>query len=243
MPALRHDRSGDETEGQEHAARPLEMPSVPEAVYGADAVDLRVFAYPTACVASGDLPDLQQQKGSFDAPDTADARWQFENRMVPYASATNCFVSQPLSLGAFDRSIGAFGILDSNSGPMAVAEIELGEVAVQVLLAYVEIATVNATLQEREKAFHGIGMGFDAIIELARPFLSTMINCVVTGKALTDAAVGAQLVSHQPTLGVCGAIMVSFTAIGPWWTSGIAVLIGWGINEWEARKIRARVVC
>jgi hypothetical protein len=39
------------------------------------------------------------------------------------------------------------------------------------------------------------------------------------------------------------AIAVSFTPIGPWWAIAIAVLIGWGMNEWEARKIKARVIC
>jgi hypothetical protein len=39
------------------------------------------------------------------------------------------------------------------------------------------------------------------------------------------------------------ALTVRYTPLGPWWVCGIAILIGWGINEWEARKIRSRVVC
>jgi hypothetical protein len=60
----------------------------------------------------------------------------------------------------------------------------------------------------------------------------------------------AQLTEHHCRHGTwlfvgaaAAAIIVSLTPIGPWWTSGVAVLVGWGINEWEARKIRARVVC
>src|SRR5262245_17374027 len=44
-------------------------------------------------------------------------------------SATSCLVRQPFALGAFDRAIGTLTILDANGGPVAVPEIELGEIS------------------------------------------------------------------------------------------------------------------
>ena len=43
----------------------------------------------------------------------------------------SCFVGEPLALGADDRAIGAGQIVDTERDPVAVAEIELGRVAVQ----------------------------------------------------------------------------------------------------------------
>ena len=41
---------------------------------------------------------------------------------------------------------------------MAVAEIKLGQIAVQVGFADVLVFTVNSALQDREKTFNGIGV-------------------------------------------------------------------------------------
>lgn len=37
------------------------------------------------------------------------------------------------------------------------------------------------------------------------------------------------------------ALVVAFAPVGPWWTIVGALCIGYAINEWEARKIRARI--
>jgi hypothetical protein len=35
-------------------------------------------------------------------------------------------------------------------------------------------------------------------------------------------------------VGAVGAVAVmTFTNIGPWWTLGIAVVVGWAVNAWE----------
>ena len=113
-------------------------------------------------------------------------------------SATSCLVGQPLALGGPDRAIGAFAILNTEGGSVAVPEVKLGEVAVKMLLADVEVTTVNAAFQEREKAFDGIGMRHDAVNELARPFFLAVVHGVMTRKVSPDATIGMQLVSHQP---------------------------------------------
>jgi len=42
-------------------------------------------------------------------------------------------------------------------------------------------------------------------------------------------------------VGAVGAVAVmTFTNIGPWWTLGIAVVVGWAVNAWE-RVVRKRI--
>jgi hypothetical protein len=43
-------------------------------------------------------------------------------------------------------------------------------------------------------------------------------------------------------IGALGAVAVMmFTNIGPWWTLGIALAVGWAVNAWEHRNIRKRI--
>jgi hypothetical protein len=68
-----------------------------------------------------------------------------------WPSATNCSVHQPLARGADQGAIGPLCVLDPEFGTIGVAEIELGQIAVQMGFTYVEVAPVNATLQDREE--------------------------------------------------------------------------------------------
>jgi hypothetical protein len=58
-----------------------------------------------------------------------------------------------------------------------VSEVKFGEVAVQVRLADVKIAAVDAALQDREVAFDGIGVGVAANI-----FLDAVSDYFMAGK-------------------------------------------------------------
>jgi hypothetical protein len=116
--------------------------------------------------------------------------------------AINCSVSQSLADCAANRSISPILVIDAQGDPVTVTEVEFREVTVKVLLADVEVTAVNAALQDREEALNGVGVRLGAIPKLARPFLSSVIHGVVTGKALADASVSAKFISHQPTLGV-----------------------------------------
>src|SRR6516162_7656554 len=78
-------------------------------------------------------------------------------------SATSCFVGQPLTLDALDRAISTSGIVNTKSDSVAIAEIELGEVAVKVRLADVEITPVDPAFQQREEAFDGVDVCFHTV--------------------------------------------------------------------------------
>src|SRR6516165_10196669 len=72
-------------------------------------------------------------------------------------------VGQPLADNPAQRPVGAFHVVNTESDAVTVAEIELGEIPMQMILADVEIAAVYAALEEREEAFHSIGVRFAAV--------------------------------------------------------------------------------
>lgn len=66
-------------------------------------------------------------------------------------------VHQALALRAFDRSNGAFNIAAAERNPVIVAEVELRQIPMQVLLAAVLIDAIHAAFEDREVAFDRIG--------------------------------------------------------------------------------------
>jgi hypothetical protein len=67
-------------------------------------------------------------------------------------------VGQPLADRAQQRRLGAHGVVHAQPDPVVVAEIELGEVAVEVLLAAVLVDALHAPLGDREVAFRRVGV-------------------------------------------------------------------------------------
>jgi len=142
-------------------------------------------------------------------------------------SATSCFVCQPFAFGTPDRAIGAFGVLNSGCGSVTIPKIAFGEIPMQVLLADVEIATVNAAFEDREEAFDGIRMCLNAVIELARPFFRAVIHSIVCSKLTTDATIGAKLIGHQPAisgLGPHSSVSVACNGVSGVWGPGAGAL-------------------
>ena len=70
----------------------------------------------------------------------------------------SCFVRQPLALRAEDGAISAGLIVDAEADPVVVSEIEFGRVAVQVRFADVEIAAVDAALEDRKEILDRVGV-------------------------------------------------------------------------------------
>jgi hypothetical protein len=116
--------------------------------------------------------------------------------------STSRSVGQPLADDASDRALGARYVINAELCAVAVTEIKLGQIAMQMGFADVEVAAVNPALEDREEPLDGIGVCFDTIRKLARPLLFSVVHCIVSGKALADAAIGAQFVGHQPALGI-----------------------------------------
>ena len=84
--------------------------------------------------------------------------------LVPLALARrsmSCFVGEPTALRTLQAQRSAGGIVHAKLFAMAVAEIKLGQIAMQVGFADVLIHAVNAAFKDREETFNGVG-GDDA---------------------------------------------------------------------------------
>jgi len=68
-------------------------------------------------------------------------------------ASTNCSVGQPLAFGADDGEVGALPVVNAQFDPVRVAEIELGQVAVQMGFRHLEVDAVDAALEDAEVAF------------------------------------------------------------------------------------------
>ena len=92
------------------------------------------------------------------------------------ASRTYRFVSQPLTHDALQRDVGALFIFDPESLPVAVSEIELGHIAMQVALCAVLVDALHAALEDAEEAFDRVR------VDLATALLAaTVVDVLVVG--------------------------------------------------------------
>ena len=66
---------------------------------------------------------------------------------------------QPLAVDTSQRAVHAGLIVVPRLDPVAVAEVKFREVAVQMSLGHMEIAAINAPLQDAEVAFDRVREG------------------------------------------------------------------------------------
>src|SRR3954471_18202723 len=104
-------------------------------------------------------------------------------------------IGEPLSNDAAQHAAGAFYVINTERDALIVAEIELGEIPLQVLLADVMVDAVDTALQYREVALNGIGVGVAANV-----FLGGVINGLVAREALAGFQVDSALIGAQMRL-------------------------------------------
>ena len=112
-------------------------------------------------------------------------------RFSSSASDTNRFIGQPPADDTTMRDLGAHVIFDTSWLPVAVAEIKLGHVAVQVALGAMLIDATHAALEDREVAFDGIGVDVGVLAVhvgclLARTIAARQLPTVRAGRHPTD---------------------------------------------------------
>jgi hypothetical protein len=64
--------------------------------------------------------------------------------------AVRLFIGEPLALGALHSNGGSLRIVDAEPKAVGIPKVELGQVAVQVLLAAVLVHAFHAALEDRE---------------------------------------------------------------------------------------------
>src|SRR5690348_3861739 len=67
-------------------------------------------------------------------------------------------IGQPLASDPLERDVGALVVGVAKAGPMREAEIKLSDVALQMRFADVVVSPIQATLENAEERFDGIGM-------------------------------------------------------------------------------------
>jgi hypothetical protein len=106
-------------------------------------------------------------------------------------------IGEPLADDASNRAFGASIIVDAEGGAIAVPEIELGKVAVKVLLAAMLIDAFHPAFEDGKEAFDGVGRYHTAIIGFADIFLLAVVDALVAGEALADIAVSVGFIRYQ----------------------------------------------
>jgi len=80
------------------------------------------------------------------------------DRVVDGLLATSSFVGEPLALCADERAVGASFVVDAELDAVVVAEIEFGQIPINVFPIDVLIDTDQAALEDGEEAFERVGM-------------------------------------------------------------------------------------
>src|SRR5580693_7722031 len=79
-------------------------------------------------------------------------------RLLPYGlSVISCSISKPLADDTLHRSRGTFHVIYAEPNAIAIAEIVLGEITMQMLLAAMLVDALHAALENREIAFNRVG--------------------------------------------------------------------------------------
>ena len=106
----------------------------------------------------------------------------------------SCFISEPTPLRALQCALCAGGIVNAKLLAIAVAEIELRQIAMQVRLADVLIDAINAALQDREKALDRVGVNIAAHI-----LVVAVRDGAVRSKIPADAGKRRRFIGHEMT--------------------------------------------
>src|SRR3954454_18317655 len=118
--------------------------------------------------------------------------------MLTHSFPINRSVGQSLPLHAEQHRLCASAIVNAKRDAVVVAELELGQIAAQVLLVAMLVDAFHAALEEPEIAFDGIGMNGGIF---KRNILSyAVIDRIMAGKLLAYLGVVFRLIGHQPRL-------------------------------------------
>lgn len=74
------------------------------------------------------------------------------------SSLASCLIGQPLADDALQQTISAGNVINTQGHAVTIAEIELGKVAVQMVMAAMLVDALHAALEYRKEAFDGIGV-------------------------------------------------------------------------------------
>src|ERR1700729_1832529 len=113
--------------------------------------------------------------------------------LFPYGlSVSRPRVSEALSNDTLDCSLSALHVVNTKTDAIAIAEIELRKIAVQMAFAAMLVNALHAAFEDRIESFDGIGMDVPANV-----FLAAMVHALVAGKFSADLKILAGFIGHQ----------------------------------------------
>ncbi len=107
---------------------------------------------------------------------------------------TRFLIHQPFAASTNDRFCCAFGIPDAKARAIVVAKIELGKIAMQMLLANMMESSDDAALENGKIVFSGVDVNETAEAHI---FIGSVVHGSVVGELLADFRVSGVFVSHQ----------------------------------------------
>src|SRR6202051_995213 len=106
-------------------------------------------------------------------------------RLLPYGlSVTSRSIGQPLADSALNRAGGALNVIYAEPNAVAISEIELRQIAVQMLLLAMLVDAFHAALEDRIVALNGVGRNIVADV-----FLGLVVHGVVAEKLAAQPAI------------------------------------------------------
>src|SRR6266508_2411643 len=113
--------------------------------------------------------------------------------LLPYGcSLTRRSIGEALADDAPDGALGALYVIYAKSDAVAIAEIELGEIAVQVFLAAMLVHAFHAALEDRVEPFDGVGVG-----EATHVFINGMIDGFMPRELASEHLEPSRLIGHH----------------------------------------------
>ena len=104
-------------------------------------------------------------------------------------------IGEPLANDTLEHRIGAVRVVVAEGDTVAVAEIELCQIALQMLLAAMLVDATHPALEDRKEAFDRIGMDAAASVLAA-----LVVDAQVVGEFLAGGLVPARLIGEEVTL-------------------------------------------
>jgi hypothetical protein len=106
---------------------------------------------------------------------------------------TSRFIGQALAFDANQRAIGPLDVIDPKLGAVILAEIEFGQVPIEMLVVDVLVNADKAALEDREEAFKGVYVNVTPDV-----FALGVIDALVLGDRREPEMTGA--IGHKPAV-------------------------------------------
>src|SRR6185437_1885393 len=116
-------------------------------------------------------------------------------RLRAFISSSSRLIGQPPSNRATKQDFGALGIFDAVRLPIVVAEVELGHIALQMIVRAMLIDALHAALEDREEAFDGIGV--NVAVHRRNVLALAVVGVAVAMKQLAENLILVRLVGHE----------------------------------------------